>query len=81
LAFGVAVAAAAVCDAQVREDELERAGGERRAVVGAQRERPRLDGALGRGTLDQADGLGGTAAEPRCQPTISRVQQSIAVIR
>jgi len=45
LALGVAVAAAAMHDAQAAENELERAGGEGRAVVGAQRQRPGRDAA------------------------------------
>jgi len=52
-----------VRDAEAREDELERAGGERRAVVGAQRERPRREAAHGDGVLDERDRLGGAAAQ------------------
>src|SRR5829696_9417290 len=62
LALGVSVAAAAVCDPQPGEDDLERASGERGAVVGAERERRWRDAALDRGPFDQADGFLGAAA-------------------
>src|SRR5215210_8270604 len=63
LALGIAVAAAAMRDPQVREDGLERACGERRAVVGAERQRPGRDAAFGDRVLDQGDALLGAAPE------------------
>ena len=58
---GVAVAAAAMRDSQGAEGELERAGGERGPVVGAERQHPGLD--TGGRLLDQRDALGRTAAQ------------------
>ena len=81
LALGVAVAAAAMRDAQAREDELERAGGERRAVVGAQRQRAGRDRALGGARSMSVIASVARQRSSRCQPTISRVQQSMAAIR
>src|SRR5215218_6777671 len=63
LALGVAVAAAAVRDPEPGEDELERPGGERRAVVGAQRQRPRPDAAGSDRAVDESDALLGAAAQ------------------
>src|SRR5215203_6500921 len=62
LALGIAVAAAAMRDPQVRQGGLERACGERRAIVGAERQRAGRDGALGGRPFDQRDRLGRAAA-------------------
>src|SRR5215213_11040619 len=62
LALGIAVAAAAVRDSQSAQDGLERSGGERRAVVGPERQHARCDRSLAGGALDQADRLAGAAA-------------------
>jgi hypothetical protein len=62
LALGVAVAAAAVRDAEASEGSLKRAGGERRAVVGPERQCPGRDGPVGGGALDETDRLAGAAA-------------------
>src|SRR3954462_6368812 len=81
LALGVAVAAAAVRDPQGGQDGLERAGGERRAVIGAERERP---GGMPRSMAARwIRAMASLALQrvSRCQATISRVQQSIAAIR
>jgi hypothetical protein len=43
LALGIAVAAAAMRDAATRQRESEGAGGERGAVINAERQRPRCD--------------------------------------
>jgi hypothetical protein len=81
LRLRVALAAASVGDPEPREDELERAGGERRAVIGAERERP---GAIWRALAAHWTSAIASVARQRssrCQPTISRVQQSMAAIR
>jgi hypothetical protein len=87
LALGVAVAAAAMCDAQPGKDELERAGGKRRAVVGAQRQRPSRDAARGHRLLDQRDALRGAAAQLELTAddlagaAVDGGQQSMAAVR
>src|SRR3954451_8826296 len=53
--LGVAVAAAAVRDPEPGEEELELPGGERGAVVGAERQRLRPDAARGGRLLDERD--------------------------
>src|SRR5439155_4354462 len=53
LALGVAVAAAAVADAELGEAGAEAAGGKRRAVVRAERQLACLDRVHSGGTLDQ----------------------------
>src|SRR5215207_4951260 len=63
LALGVAVTAAAVRDPEPGENELERPGGERGSVVGAQRQHARRDRSLGRRELDQGDGFLRAASE------------------
>ena len=60
---GVPVAAAAVRDPDRGEDELERSGGERGSVVGAQRQHARRDRSLGGCRFDQGDRLGGAGSE------------------
>src|SRR5215207_769159 len=62
LALRIAVAAAAVRDLEARQDGLERAGGERRAIVGAECQAAGRDAALEHGAFDQADGFRGSAA-------------------
>jgi hypothetical protein len=63
LALGVAVAAAAVADAVLGQPGPEGAAGERRAVVGAQRQLARPDAALGDGAVDDRGRLVGAAAD------------------
>ena len=63
LRFGVAVAAAAVADAERADCEPRGAGGEGEAIVGADRERSRRDPLLVDGLLDQGGCLGGAAAQ------------------
>ena len=55
LALGVAVAAAAVRDPVLGQAGAERAGGVGAAVVGAERQLPGLDAALGDGAVDDRD--------------------------
>jgi hypothetical protein len=62
LGLGVAVAAAPMRDAEARERLLERAGGERGAVVAAERQAARRDAARRDGALDERDRLAGAAA-------------------
>ena len=78
LALGVAVAATAERDAETGQDALERACGECRAVVGAERERPGRDGALEPARSISAIASRALQRVSMCQATISRVQQSIA---
>ena len=61
--LGVAVAAAAVSDPERAEPSPEAAGGERRAVVGAERELARLDPVRADGLLDHGDRFVGAAAQ------------------
>ena len=63
LAFGVAVAAAAVHDAELGQAGAERAAGERGAVVGAERQLARPDAALEDGGVDHGCGFLGAAAD------------------
>ena len=82
LALGVAVAAAAMRDAEPGDHEPGRAGGERGAVVGAERQRAREDALLG-DRPSRSPRSPRTARQRRlsCQPTISRVQQSMIAFR
>ena len=63
LRLRVAVAAAAVGDAERAEREPGRASGKRGPVVGAERQRPRQDRLLVDGSLDHRGRLGGAAAQ------------------
>jgi hypothetical protein len=78
LAVGVVVAAAAVDDPELGERGAERAGGERRAVVGAERQRAWLDAAFGGRLLDDGGRVRGAAVDVAARAVISRGQQSIA---
>jgi len=63
LALGVTVAAAAVTNTEPRDHEPRRTSGERRAVIGAQGERPREDGLLEHRSFDNGDRLDRAAAQ------------------
>src|SRR5438876_7431706 len=63
LALGVAVAAAAMPDPELDQARLEAAGGEGRAVVGAERQLAGLDPVQCDRTLDDRDRLVGAAAQ------------------
>jgi hypothetical protein len=63
LRLGIAVAASAMSDPATREGELEVAGGEGGAVVGAERERAGPDRPRRGGVVDERDRLGRSAAE------------------
>jgi hypothetical protein len=63
LAVGVVVAAAAVDDPELGERGAERAAGERRAVVGGERQRAWLDAAFGGRLLDDGGRVRGAAAD------------------
>jgi hypothetical protein len=81
LRLGVAVATAAVVDAETREHRLEAPRREGAAVVSAEGQLPGHDPLGRRGALHQLDRLRRPHRSSRCQPTTSRVQQSIAAIR
>ena len=81
LALGVAVAAAAVRDAELGQAGAERAAGERGAVVGASVSSPNR---MPRSATAASMIVLASAARQRissAQPVISRVQQSIAAFR
>ena len=63
LGFGVAVAAAAVRDAELAEAGAESPAGEGRAVVGAERQLTGLDPALHGRAVDERDRFVGAAAQ------------------
>ena len=81
LRFGVAVAAAAVRDAELAELLAEATAGESAAVVGAERQRPCFDDAAATAAATSSIASSVRQRSSRLQPTISRVQQSIAAFR
>ena len=66
LRLGVAVAASAVADSEFGEAGAEAAGGEGRAVVGAERQLAGLDAVLGDRSLDERDRQRSSPVRGRC---------------